>query len=385
MTAAAARTRSAARKSVGRTTSRPSSRLENASTSSITDARCCVTDACARARRAAVGQRTDDLIGEQLLVAGERGERRAQLVRHRGEEAALRAIGRLRLLEQLGLPQRERGVVGDGAQPMRLARENGGAPDVARHGEHAEDHVVRDERREQHRPEREARARRCMSGRAEPLKSSTDTTSRVRSTSRASEPGSANRRPRAIASGPIAATSSPSLATRLSTAAPVAAALRRAPRRRESRAAPPVSVSPAIWRARRRAARRRRAPSRASRRSVGRRRRAQTVASTWRSVESFENDVTLDAVVAGGVERVEQRLGAEDTTRGSSPRRRSVNDGGVVGVVPSHGRTSGGLIAPRRAERGQHRARSVGFERGQIEEARDASRRRADALRRGGA
>ena len=80
----------------------------------------------------ALGHRPDHLIGEQLAVAGERGERRAQLVRDRREESALRAVGGLRLIEQLRLPQRQRRVVGDDAQTMRLAsRERLGAEDRA--------------------------------------------------------------------------------------------------------------------------------------------------------------------------------------------------------------------------------------------------------------
>ena len=65
-------------------------------------------------------QRPDDLIDQQFFVAGERRERRAQLVRHGRQKPALRAIRRLRLIEQLGLPERERRVVGDRAEPMCL-------------------------------------------------------------------------------------------------------------------------------------------------------------------------------------------------------------------------------------------------------------------------
>ena len=68
-----------------------------------------------------LAHRADDLVGEQLAVAGERGERRAQLVAHRGEEASLRAVGALRLLEQHRLVHGERGVVGEHAQPVALA------------------------------------------------------------------------------------------------------------------------------------------------------------------------------------------------------------------------------------------------------------------------
>ena len=41
----------------------------------------------------ALGQRTHDLIHEQLFVAGERRERRPQLVRHGREKATLGTIG----------------------------------------------------------------------------------------------------------------------------------------------------------------------------------------------------------------------------------------------------------------------------------------------------
>ena len=91
------------------------------------------------------------------------------------------------------------------------------------------------------------------SGRADPLKFSTTTTSRVRSTSRANEPGSAKRRPRAMPSEPIAATSSPSFATALSTAAPLPPHCS-APASQRIWSNVVVSFSPAICRARRRSA-----------------------------------------------------------------------------------------------------------------------------------
>jgi hypothetical protein len=84
-----------------------------------------------------------------------------------------------------------------------------------------------------------------VSGRAELLKSSTETTSRVRMTSRAREPGSAKRRPLAAVSSPVAATSSPSFATVLSTPAPDATHWPDAASQRIASSAP-VSVSPAI-------------------------------------------------------------------------------------------------------------------------------------------
>ena len=105
----------------------------------------------------AVRQRPDDLVGEQLLVAGERRQRRAQLVRHRREETALRAVGDLRLLEQIGVPQRERRVVGDDAQSVRVALGEHRRSHVARHRDDAENHLVRHQRREEHRADAHVR------------------------------------------------------------------------------------------------------------------------------------------------------------------------------------------------------------------------------------
>src|SRR5262245_53260231 len=98
----------------------------------------------------ALRQRTDHLIYEQLLIPRERREGRPQLVRYRREKSVLRAIGSLCLVEQLGFPQRERGVVGDRSQTMRVARRKWWRPDFARHRQHAENDIVRDEGREQH-------------------------------------------------------------------------------------------------------------------------------------------------------------------------------------------------------------------------------------------
>ena len=91
----------------------------------------------------------------------------------------------------------------------------------------------------------------CDSGQDPAPKSSTETTSRFRMTSRAREPGSAKRRPRATASGPMAATSSPSLATAFNTPAPFASHSLQAASQRIARIAS-VSVSAASWRASRR-------------------------------------------------------------------------------------------------------------------------------------
>jgi hypothetical protein len=98
-----------------------------------------------------LGKRADDLIGQQLAIAGERRQWCAQLVRHRGKKSALGSISRLGLIEQFGFPQCERRVISDDAKPVRLTfRERRGAG-VARHDEYSEDDAPRHEWTEQHR------------------------------------------------------------------------------------------------------------------------------------------------------------------------------------------------------------------------------------------
>ena len=86
---------------------------------------------------------------------------------NRGEKAALRSIRRLRLLEQLGLPQGERGVIGDRAQPVDRRGREQRISRRPRDGDDAEHHVVRHQRRKkqwadsqrwQHAHERTSRA-----------------------------------------------------------------------------------------------------------------------------------------------------------------------------------------------------------------------------------
>ena len=107
MTVAVARTRSAARKSVETNDLAPfvEARERQHFLDHRGEMRCHRAHALEHVELR-LRQRSDDLVREQLAISGERGEGRAQLVRHRGEEPAFRAIGILRALEQLGLPQR---------------------------------------------------------------------------------------------------------------------------------------------------------------------------------------------------------------------------------------------------------------------------------------
>ncbi len=97
------------------------------------------------------GERSHDLVGEDLGVADHRGERRAELVRHRGEEVRLRPARLLRL------PVKPR-VVGEDAHavPELLGEEEVGvgvAPARAGHepGDDAEHGATRAQRRHQRR------------------------------------------------------------------------------------------------------------------------------------------------------------------------------------------------------------------------------------------
>jgi hypothetical protein len=78
-----------------------------------------------------VRDRTDHLVDQQLVVSSQRRERRSQLVAHRGEKAALRAIGTLRSQQEQRLVHGERRMVGEDAQLVHLAFVEGGRTDAA--------------------------------------------------------------------------------------------------------------------------------------------------------------------------------------------------------------------------------------------------------------
>ena len=114
---------------------------------------------------------------EQVRVAGDRVERRAQLVTHRSQEETLRAIGIVRLREQARLfggacselviapfpRNRDRHVAGDHAGELQL----GHGPAVRRiavQHELAEENSVVDERHERKRPYAFTREHRLQRG-----------------------------------------------------------------------------------------------------------------------------------------------------------------------------------------------------------------------------
>jgi hypothetical protein len=106
--------------------------------------------------RLLAGQRAEDPVGEQLGVADDPRERRAQLVRHRREEVGLRAVGILRVEVELRVVEGERRalreVLGDGdvrrvVSPVRRRCHQG--------RQRAEDVPARDERHGQRGPRSE--------------------------------------------------------------------------------------------------------------------------------------------------------------------------------------------------------------------------------------
>jgi hypothetical protein len=105
--------------------------------------------------RSMLRHRADHLVGEQLVVAGERGERRTQLVTHRRQEAPLRPVGCLRLLQEQRLVHRERRMIRQHAKPLDVAPAEREGADGTSDGEDAERIAVRSQRRDEHRAERQ--------------------------------------------------------------------------------------------------------------------------------------------------------------------------------------------------------------------------------------
>jgi hypothetical protein len=73
-------------------------------------------------RRLLGRERAEDLVEQQLVVAEDDIERRAQLVRHGGEKIRLEPIGLLELADQPPVLQRQRGELRDTARDALLLR-----------------------------------------------------------------------------------------------------------------------------------------------------------------------------------------------------------------------------------------------------------------------
>ena len=92
-------------------------------------------------------ERADYLVREQLAITGQRGERRSELVRDRCEERPLRVACGLSFLEESCLHEHDGGVVGNGSEPMTVARREGRAVITTPRAE--EDRLIRgNERRD---------------------------------------------------------------------------------------------------------------------------------------------------------------------------------------------------------------------------------------------
>ncbi len=92
-------------------------------------------------------QRAENLVGEKLFVTGYGRQRSAQFVGHHGDELVLRLVGCFGLIEQPGLPQRERRLVGQCANPANLRLGKCFPALSPHHRDYAHQRLVREQRR----------------------------------------------------------------------------------------------------------------------------------------------------------------------------------------------------------------------------------------------